>query len=185
MSCIQQLISTGCADPRPYVLRGLLPGDIGWVAHRQAVLYEQEYGWDISYEALVAEILSGFVKSFDSKSENAWIAERANKIVGAVFLMRASASVAKLRLLYVEPDARGLGLGRRLVDECIAFARAKGYETLTLWTNDVLVSARKIYQAAGFQLTNEERHHSFGKDLVGQTWDLALGATVSECPNGR
>lgn len=180
MSCIQQLISTGRAHPGsypgPYVLRGLQPGDIGWVTHRQAVLYQKEYGWDISYEALVAEILASFVKTFDPESENAWIAERANRIVGSVFLMRASASVAKLRLLYVEPEARGLGLGRQLVAECIAFARAKGYETLTLWTNDVLVSARKIYQGAGFQLTNEERHHSFGKDLVGQTWELALGA---------
>ena len=175
MNDIQQLFSAGSAPPRLYVLRGLLPGDIGWVSHRQAVLYQQEYGWDITYEALVGQILSSFVKSFDSKSENTWIAERANKIVGSVFLMRASATVAKLRLLYVEPDARGLGIGGRLVAECIAFARSKGYETLTLWTNDVLVSARKIYQAAGFQLTNEERHHSFGKDLLGQTWDLALG----------
>lgn len=155
-------------------LRGLRPGDIGWITHRQAVLYHQEYGWDGSYEALVAEILSGFVKSFDPGSEAAWIAETDDGIVGSVFLVRASPKIAKLRLLYVEPAARGMGIGRQLVDECIDFARAKHYETLTLWTNDVLVSARKIYLAAGFRLTKEEPHHSFGKDLIGQTWDLDL-----------
>ena len=123
---------------------------------------------------LVAEILASFVKNFDSGSEHAWVAERHDEIIGSVFLVRVSPSLAKLRLLYVEPVARGLGLGRRLVHECIEFARAKGYRTLTLWTNDGLVSARRIYEAAGFKLTREEAHHSFGKDLVGQTWDLVL-----------
>lgn len=174
MHTIQGLLTAQTVETKAYQLRGLRPGDIGWVTHRQALLYQQEYGWDISYEALVAEILGGFVKSFDAASESAWIAEQDQKIIGSVFLMRASDRIAKLRLLYVEPRARGLGIGRRLVDECIAFARGKGYETLTLWTNDVLISARKIYQAAGFRLTGEERHHSFGKDLIGQTWDLAL-----------
>jgi DNA-binding MarR family transcriptional regulator/GNAT superfamily N-acetyltransferase len=157
-----------------YRLRPLQVGDIGWIVYRQGVLYAREYGWDESYEALAAEILAGFVKSFDPECENAWIAEREGEVVGSVFLMRKSVEVAKLRLLYVEPSARGLGIGRRLVDECVGFARTKGYKTLTLWTNDVLVSARRIYQAAGFQLAGEERHRSFGKDLVGQTWDLAL-----------
>jgi len=157
-----------------YTLRPFRIGDLGWIAHRQGILYAEEYGWDGSYEALVAEILAGFVKSFDPANENGWIAERAGLVVGSVFLVRASDRLAKLRLLYVEPSARGLGLGRRLVHECVAFARAKGYRTLTLWTNDVLVSARRIYETAGFTLTKEERHHSFGKDLVGQTWDLAL-----------
>ena len=179
MHTIRGLLTAQAVEARAYQLRGLRPGDIGWVTHRQALLYQQEYGWDISYEALVAEILGGFVKSFDAASESAWIAEQDQKILGSVFLVRASDKIAKLRLLYVEPSARGLGIGRRLVDECIAFARGKGYETLTLWTNDVLISARKIYQAAGFRLTGEERHHSFGKDLIGQTWDLALRVEAS------
>jgi DNA-binding MarR family transcriptional regulator/GNAT superfamily N-acetyltransferase len=157
-------------------IRPLRVGDVGWITHRQGILYAQEYGWDATYEALVAEILAGFVKNFDPDKENAWVAERDEAIIGSVFLVRASDSVAKLRLLYVEPTARGLGLGKRLVQECIEFARSKDYRTLTLWTNDILVSARRIYEAAGFQLTREERHHSFGKDLNGQTWELALRA---------
>jgi DNA-binding MarR family transcriptional regulator/N-acetylglutamate synthase-like GNAT family acetyltransferase len=159
---------------KPYGIRGLQIGDVGWITHRQGILYAQEYGWDGTYEALVAEILAGFVKNFDQHREGAWVAERDGAILGSVFLVRASDGVAKLRLLYVEPTARGLGLGKHLVHECIEFARAKGYRTLTLWTNDVLASARRIYEAAGFQLMREERHHSFGKDLNGQTWDLAL-----------
>jgi DNA-binding MarR family transcriptional regulator/GNAT superfamily N-acetyltransferase len=176
---IQDLLTVQGPAPKSYHLRGLRPGDIGWVTHRQAVLYRQEYGWDITYEALVAEILSSFVKRFDPKSDGAWIAELDQEIVGSVFLVRASASIAKLRLLYVEPSARGLGIGRRLVNECVAAARAMGYERLSLWTNDVLVSARRIYQAAGFRLTSSEPHHSFGKDLIGQTWELALGADAA------
>jgi GNAT superfamily N-acetyltransferase len=165
-------------EREPYIIRPLRIGDIGWITHRQGVLYSQEYGWDRTYEALVAEILAGFVKNFDASSEYAWVAERYREIVGSVFLVRASTSLAKLRLLYVEPSARGFGIGRRLVQDCIEFARAKGYSTLTLWTNDVLVSARRIYEAAGFRLAKEERHHSFGKDLVGQTWELGLGAQL-------
>jgi DNA-binding MarR family transcriptional regulator/GNAT superfamily N-acetyltransferase len=162
-------------EPRvPYILRPHQPGDIGWIAHRQGLLYAQEYGWDETFEALVAEIAAAFVKTYDPKRERCWIAERENEIVGSVFLVRQSDEIAKLRLLYVEPSARGLGIGRRLVDECIGFARAKGYKTLTLWTNDVLVSALNIYKAAGFRLVKEEEHHSFGKDLVGQNWDLDL-----------
>jgi len=158
----------------PYSLRPLHVGDIGWIIHRQGLLYAEEYGWDVTYEGLVAEILGSFVKRLDPATENAWVAQRNGAIVGSVFLVRESATIAKLRLLYVEPSARGLGFGRQLVASCIAFAREKGYERMTLWTNDVLVSARRIYQAAGFQLVKEERHRSFGKDLVGQTWELAL-----------
>ena len=173
MRTIRRVLQPEAISP-PYSVRSLQVGDIGWITHRQGVLYAQEYGWDRTYEALVADILAGYVKNFDPGFENAWVAERDQAIVGSVFLVRASPSVAKLRLLYVEPSARGLGLGRHLVQTCIGFARAKGYRTLSLWTNDVLVSARRIYEAAGFRLTSEEHHHSFGKDLVGQTWELAL-----------
>lgn len=158
----------------PMVLRSLQVGDIGWVAHRQGILYAQEYGWDSTFEALVAEIAAQFVKNFDPAWENAWIAERDGQVLGSVFLVKVSEQEAKLRLLYVEPEARGAGLGRRLTQECIAFAKAKGYPKLTLWTNDILHAARCIYQDAGFILVCEERHRSFGHDLVGQYWSLAL-----------
>ncbi|WP_089957471.1 GNAT family N-acetyltransferase [Limnohabitans sp. 2KL-3] len=165
------------------VLRGLQVGDIGWVAHRQGMLYAQEYGWDGTFEALVAEIAAQFVKNFDAEWENAWIAEREGQVLGSVFLVKVSEQEAKLRLLYVEPDARGAGLGRRLTQECIAFAQAKGYEKLTLWTNDILHAARRIYQEAGFVLVSEEPHHSFGADLVGQYWSLDLQAGSSNLPD--
>lgn len=157
-----------------WTLRGLQVGDIGWVAHRQGILYAQEYGWDGTFEAMVAEIGAQFVKNFDPTSENAWIAEIEGQIVGSVFLVKVSEQVAKLRMLYVEPQARGQGLGQGLTDACIAFARTKGYQKLTLWTNDILVAARSIYQASGFVLVAEENHRSFGHDLVGQNWDLDL-----------
>ena len=173
MQAVRRFLQPDTSDTA-YALRALRPGDIGWIIHRQALLYAGEYGWDVSYEGLIAEILGNFVRQFDPVAENAWVAERHGAIVGSVFLVRESAAIAKLRLLYVEPSARGLGIGRRLVDACIAAAREKGYHRLRLWTNDVLVSARRIYQAAGFRLVKEERHHSFGKDLLGQTWELTL-----------
>lgn len=175
MQTVRRLLQADTLEAA-YSVRPLRIGDIGWIIHRQGLLYAQEYGWDVTYEGLVAEILGRFVKEFDPANENAWVAERNGAIVGSVFLVRESAAVAKLRLLYVEPSARGLGIGRHLVDACVAFARDKGYRTLRLWTNDILVSARRIYQAAGFRLVQEERHHSFGKDLVGQTWELALSS---------
>ena len=174
MQTIERLLGGNPAPKVPYVLRGLQLGDIGWVIHRQAIIYSQEYGWDETFEILVAEIAGAFARTFNPKSERCWIAEREGEIVGSVFLVRASDQIAKLRLLYVEPSARRLGVGRRLVEECIRFARTKGYKTITLWTNDVLVSARRIYQEVGFHLVKEDRHHSFGKDLVGQNWELAL-----------
>src|SRR3984957_1014586 len=184
MQSVRRLLQPGSEKHahKPYSIRGLQIGDVGWITHRQGILYAQEYGWDGTYEALVAEILAGFVKNVHQHREGAWFAERDGAILVSVFLVRASDSLAKLRLLYVEPTARGLGLGKHLVHECIEFARAKGYRALTLWTNDVLTSARRIYEAVGFQLTSQERHHSFGKDLKGQTWDLALQGSVESTP---
>jgi GNAT superfamily N-acetyltransferase len=138
------------------------------------VLYAREYGWDETFEALVAEIAAKFITDFDPKRERCWIAERDGEILGAVFVVAASDEEAKLRLLYVEPGARGLGIGRRLVEECVRFARDTGYRRLVLWTNDVLAAARRIYQSAGFRLVRSEAHHSFGKDLVGEFWELEL-----------
>jgi GNAT superfamily N-acetyltransferase len=158
-------------------LRGVKPGDLGWIAHRQMRLYAEEYGWDWTFEGLVCEILGRFVKEFDPAREDAWVAERDGAILGSVFLMKSDdPGVAKLRLLYVERQARGLGVGKLLVQTCIARARALGYGALTLWTNDILHAARKIYLAQGFRLVAEERHRSFGHDLVGQTWTLSLAA---------
>ena len=174
MRDIRGVLDPGSAE-QPVVLRAVRPGDLGWVTHRQALLYHREYGWDASYEALAAKILGDFATGFDARREDAWIAERDGAVVGSIFLMRSDdARIAKLRLLYVEPDARGSGLGHLLVEACIARARALRYRTLTLWTNDVLVAARQIYLATGFVLVNEAPHHSFGHDLVGQTWNLDL-----------
>jgi GNAT superfamily N-acetyltransferase len=167
---------TSLRGANAYILRPLAPGDLGWVIHRNGILYYEEYGWDETFEALVAEVLGKFVRKLDPARERAWIAERDGKIVGSIFCVSKSKTVAALRVLYVEPSARGLGIGNRLVEECIGFAREAGYQTLTLWTNSVLDSARRIYQAKGFTLIEEERHHSFGKDLVGQNWELSLRA---------
>ncbi|HET9975956.1 MAG TPA: helix-turn-helix domain-containing GNAT family N-acetyltransferase [Burkholderiaceae bacterium] len=175
MATIERALSPAARAQRaPIVLRAHQVGDIGWIAHRQGQLYAQEYGWDETFEALVAEIGARFVRGFDPKAERCWVAEQDGRIVGAVFVVRKSARVAQLRLLYVEPAARGQGLGARLVDECIRFARAKGYRTLMLWTNAGLDAARHIYEARGFVLQKEEPHRSFGQRLVGQFWTLRL-----------
>ncbi len=163
-------------DSGDIAFRPLRVGDVGSIIHRQAVLYHEEYGWDWTYEGLASRILGAFVEEFDPAREDAWVAERGGAVVGSVFLMKSDdPRIGKLRLLYVEPSARGAGLGRRLVATCIARAREFGYRELTLWTNDVLVAARRIYEAAGFRLVSEAPHHAFGHDLVGQNWTLDLG----------
>ena len=157
-----------------YVLRPHQPGDMGWIVHRHGALYAQEFGWNEAFEALVAEIAAKFIKNYDQKRERCWLAEQESEILGSVLLVKQSPSIAKLRLLLVEPKARGLGIGARLVDECIRFARRAGYRKITLWTQSILVPARCIYERAGFGRVRDEPHRSFGHDLVGEHWELKL-----------
>ncbi len=173
MAVIRGLLE-GASQPKAFVLRPFGAGDYGWIVHRHGVLYAEEYGWDESFEGLVARIVADYVDHRDPRRENAWIAEANGEPVGCVFCVKKEEKVAQLRLLLVEPRARGMSLGTRLVDECMRFARRVGYEQMTLWTNDVLVDARRIYEHFGFKLVEEERHHSFGHDLVGQNWWVAL-----------
>ncbi|WP_293720225.1 bifunctional helix-turn-helix transcriptional regulator/GNAT family N-acetyltransferase [Stappia sp.] len=161
-------------DTRTFVLREPRPGDLGFVIHRQATLYAKEYGFDWTFEGLLSEITGKFVKDFDPSGERCWIAEMEGEVVGSVFVVRQDAQTAKLRMLYVDPAARGRGLGRSLVEECLRFAADCGYKRMVLWTNDNLVAALRIYQATGFELLEQERHHSFGQDLVGQIWGRDL-----------
>lgn len=168
MNDIQNLLSD--TTPAGYLLRDPLPGDMGLVVANQAMVYAREYGWNAEYEALVAEIVARFIREFDRSRERCWIAENDGRMVGSVFVVRQDDTTAKLRLLYVDASARGLGIGRRLVDECLRFAKQAGYARMMLWTNSVLADARRIYEKAGFQLIEEEAHHSFGQDLVGQVW---------------
>ncbi len=176
MHAIVEILNRGASFKlaEPYVLRQHRPGDMGWIVHRHGVLYTQQYGWDASFEALVAQIASNFISHYDPARERCWIAEMDGEPIGSVVLVQAGETVAKLRLLLVEPKARGLGVGSRLVQECIRFARSVGYQTLTLWTQSMLVEARHIYRKAGFTLISQGPHHSFGQDLVEETWELQL-----------
>jgi DNA-binding MarR family transcriptional regulator/GNAT superfamily N-acetyltransferase len=175
MQTIERIFSQPGKERPNYNLRPHKPGDMGWIVHRHGVLYAQEYGWDCTFEALVADIVAQFIKSFDPTRECCWVADTEYGIVGSVFLVKESDDTAKLRLLLVEPQARGTGLGSRLVQECKSFARGAGYQKISLWTNDVLHSARRIYEREGFHLVSTQAHHSFGQELVGQTWELDLG----------
>ena len=175
MHAIEQILAPPACATESYLLRGHQPGDMGWVTYRHGVLYAQEYGYDERFEALVAKIVGEFIEQLDPARERCWIAEKDSEIVGSVFLVKKSAAVAKLRLLYVEPSARGLGIGERLIGECIRFARQARYRKITLWTQSELHAARHLYVKAGFELTAEQPHQSFGrKDLVAETWELAL-----------
>lgn len=173
MATIRQLLQD---PPRPdaYVLRPLRPGDAGWVVHRHGIIYAEEYGWDERFEALVARIVADYIDSRDATRQSAWIAEVDGQPAGCVFCVKKDEHSAQLRLLLVEPAARNLGIGSRLVEEVVRFAKGNGYRELTLWTNDVLDAARRVYERAGFEVVRQEAHHSFGQDLVGQYWSREL-----------
>lgn len=174
MATIESVLEQPRSRPAAFVLRSHRVGDMGWVISKQAAAYAADYNWDISYEALVAEICAQFIRTYDPAREHCWIAEVGGEAVGSIFLVKATEEIAKLRLLQVEKKARGLGVGRALVEQCIQGARERGYRRMTLWTQSILVAARGIYQSAGFKRVKEEKHHSFGADLVGETWERDL-----------
>jgi DNA-binding MarR family transcriptional regulator/GNAT superfamily N-acetyltransferase len=174
---IERVLGNAPEEKVPYILRPPRPGDMGWVVGRHGVRYGEDYGWDDTIEALTAEIVAAFVRNYDARRERCWITERDGENVGSVFMVKESEQVARLRLLLVEPQARGLGIGARLVDESVRFARAAGYEKVTLWTHSILTGARHIYQRAGFKLVHTWQHDDFGKTLTAETWDLELRTT--------
>jgi DNA-binding MarR family transcriptional regulator/GNAT superfamily N-acetyltransferase len=174
MGEIREVLGSAATAPRAYLIRPPKPGDLGWVVSRNGAVYAEEYDWDASYEALVAKIVADYAASNDPACEAAWIAELDGAPVGCVFCVRRDEQTAQLRLLLVDPAARGLGIGARLVDECLSFARKAGYRRIMLWTNDVLAGARRIYQRVGFTLDEESPHRAFGQDLVQQIWSRDL-----------
>ena len=174
MATIETVLEPSRSQPAAFMLRSHRIGDMGWVVSRQGAAYAADYNWDISYEALVAEICAQFIRNYDAAREHCWIAEMGGEPVGSIFLVKATDEIAKLRLLQVEKKARGLGVGRALVEQCIQGARERGYSKMTLWTQSILVAARGIYKSAGFKLVATEAHHSFGLDLVGETWERDL-----------
>ena len=178
MQTIESILMKVDRNRPPFILRPHRVGDMGWIVYRESVGYAEQYGWDNTFEALVARIVDGFVTNFDAGRERCWIAEIDGQHVGHVFLVKhpSEPRTAKLRLLFVEPCARGIGLGDALVNECIRFARTAGYRKIVLWTQSILTSAHRIYQRAGFRLIKEEPHHSFGHDLIGQEWELDLNS---------
>jgi DNA-binding MarR family transcriptional regulator/GNAT superfamily N-acetyltransferase len=174
MAAIENLLGASASPPQPAMLRGPRPGDMGWVVQSHGSLYARDYGFDASFEGLVAEIVAKYLASFDASRERCWIAERDGTPVGSVFLVRHTDDVAKLRLLLVDPAGRGQRLGQRLVAECVSFARQCGYRKITLWTQSILLAARRIYQDEGFVLVGTEPHRSFGQNLIGETWECEL-----------
>ncbi len=180
MRAIESLLGERPPQTESYVLRPHQPGDMGWVVHRHGAVYAEEYGWDERFEALVAEIVAEFLRKFDRKRERCWIAEKDGEVVGSVFLVRKSKTVAKLRLLLVEPHARGLGIGKRLVDECVRFAKQAGYRKIVLWTQTELRAARHIYAAAGFRLVKQEKHRMFGPETTAEVWEVGVNARTAQ-----
>ena len=174
MSQIQAALGDSKATNEPYIIRTHRTGDLSWIAHRHAILYSKEYGLNQAFEALVLEIAAHFLKHYDPEAERCWVAERFGEILGCVLLVKSSKQIAKLRLLLVEPSARGLGIGKRLVEECIRFAREKGYKKIVLWTQSNLAAARGIYQKAGFEVVATDSHEDFGPRLTAETWELRL-----------
>jgi DNA-binding MarR family transcriptional regulator/N-acetylglutamate synthase-like GNAT family acetyltransferase len=174
MQTIERLLGSPAKPDNSFILRSHRIGDIGWIIHRHAVIYAQEYGWNEQFEGLVAGVAAHFLENHDPERERCWIAEREGQNVGCVFLVAKSKMVAQLRLLLVEPRSRGLGIGERLVAECVRFARQAGYRKIVLWTNNILTAARRIYEKTGFCLVHEEPHQTFGVKLVGETWELRL-----------
>lgn len=174
MRTIESLLADTPSPDARYILRPPRSGDMGWIVSRHGALYGEEYGWDERLEALCAEIVATFVRNFDAKRERCWIAERDGENAGSILLVKDTEEVARLRLLLVEPKARGLGIGARLVEECVRFAREVRYKKITLWTHSVLIAARHIYEQNGFKLIDSSKHNEFGKELTGETWDLEL-----------